>query len=306
MKKFFRKALHALYRGLPFLILCAVVMATVFFPKGKPEETSVPRVVRVWHIDTFEGGKGSRASFLKDAARKVEKEDKSVYYLVSTYTAEGASAAAAEGNYPDLLSFGIGFSDFTERFLPLSYRFAGGETDGGFLAYPWCAGRYSLFSLDDNFEDGGAVAVSSHGSNLSELAAYLNGIEGERVESTAAYVDFLNKKYRYLLGTQRDECRFQTRGVSVYRKDLTEFCDLYQYIACLSAEKHADCLKFLRILLSEEVQNGLSSIGMFPLSETHASKTVSVFSSSEALLSLTEAARAKSDRKNIDKFLKSI
>ncbi len=307
MRKIFSKLAHVFLRAFPFALLAAAFLTVLFFPDGKNEAPSQDkRVVRVWHIDTFEGGKGSRASFLRDAARILEKKDKNVYYLISSYTAEGARAAAQQGDLPDMLSFGVGLGDFMEQSLPLARKFAGGETGGDCLAYPWCAGRYSLFSLDENFEDSGTVAISAGGSNLCEVAAYLNNVEGERIESGAAYVGFLNKKYRYLLGTQRDECRFVTRGVNVYRKELNEYCDLYQYIACLNAKKSADCKKFIDVLLGKEVQGRLSEIGMFSLSQTEARKTVSVFSSDDALVSLTEAVRAKSDAKNIDKFLKSI
>ena len=60
------------------------------------------------------------------------------------------------------------------------------------------------------------------------------------------------------------------------------------------------------VLLGKEVQGKLSQIGMFSLSQTEARKTVSVFASDDALVSLNEAVRAKSDLKNIDKFLKNI
>lgn len=307
MRKIFYKITRVLVRALPFALLAAAFFTVLFFPNDQNETpSSEKRVVRVWHIDTFEGGKGSRASFLRDAARIVEKKDKDVYYLISSYTTEGARAAAQEGDLPDMLSFGVGLGDFMEQSLPLTRKFAGGETGGDCLAYPWCAGRYSLFSLDENFEDAGTVAISAGGRNLCEVAAYLNNVEGEKIESGAAYVGFLNKKYRYLLGTQRDECRFVTRGVNVYRKDLNEYCDLYQYIACLNAKKSADCKKFIDVLLGQEVQGRLSEIGMFSLGQTEAHKTVSVFSSDEALLSLSEAVRSKSDAKNIDKFLKNI
>ncbi|MCI8500163.1 MAG: hypothetical protein HFE28_06085 [Clostridia bacterium] len=308
MRKIFYKLSRILFGVLPFLLLAAAFLTVLFFPDGDADgnQSSAPRVVRVWHIDTFEGGKGSRASFLRDAARILEKKDKNVYYLISPYTAEGARAAAQEGDLPDMLSFGVGLGDFMEQSLPLARMFAGGETGGDCLAYPWCAGRYSLFSLDENFDEAGTVAISAGGSNLAEVAAYLNNVEGERIESGAAYVGFLNKKYRYLLGTQRDECRFATRGVTVYRKELNEYCDLYQYIACLNAKKASDCKKFIDVLLGKEVQGKLSQIGMFSLSQTEARKTVSVFASDDALVSLNEAVRAKSDLKNIDKFLKNI
>lgn len=292
---------------MPFLLVVAVFFSVIFFPKKRVEaKATEKRVVRIWNVDTFEGGKGSRTSFLRRVALKAEKENYGVYYLISTYTLEGAHAAFEAGNCPDLLSFGIGLSAFAEKSLPLPYSFAGGETDAGCLAYPWCGGGYYLFSLTDNFEENGVTAISKGGSNLSEVAANLAGVTGETVESNAAYVGFLSGKYRYLLGTQRDECRFASRGMNVYSKPLEEYCDLYQYISVLSAEKRADCNAFIKTLLSPNVQEQLSDIGMYSVGKTNANKTVSVFSETEALKTLSQIAAGGESGKNLDNFLKKV
>ncbi len=285
-----------LWRGLPFLfVLTAAVL--VFLPQ-KSGEAEARTVVRVWNIDTFEGGKGSRTAFLKSVARGLRGE---AYYLVTSYTLEGALSALAEGEAPDVLSFGVGLSAFAERLLPLPYSFAGGELGGKALAYPWCMGGYYLFSLTD-FEGEGRTALSVGGENLPVVAARLEGIAGEETESVAAYTGFLSGKYRYLLGTQRDVCRFQARGAKVQARPLTKYCDLYQYIGILSSEKREASLAFVEALLSPEVQGRLSEIGMFPL-ENNAERTVSVFSSREALGQLAAAAR---EGDVPEKYLKSI
>ena len=285
-----------LWRGLPFLLLLAA--AVIVFVPQKSKEAEARTVVRVWNIDTFEGGKGSRTAFLKSVARELQGE---AYYLVTSYTLEGALSAFAEGEAPDVLSFGVGLSEFAERLLPLPYSFAGGELGGKTLAYPWCMGGYYLFSLTD-FEGEGRTALSVGGENLPAVAARLEGITGEEAESVAAYTGFLSGKYRYLLGTQRDVCRFQARGVSVQARPLTKYCDLYQYIGILSSEKRDASLAFVEALLSPEVQGRLSQIGMFPL-ENNAERTVSVFLSSEALGRLAAAAR---EGDVPEKYLKSI
>ena len=285
-----------LWRGLPFLLLLAA--AVIVFVPQKSKEAEARTVVRVWNIDTFEGGKGSRTAFLKSVARELQGE---AYYLVTSYTLEGALTAFAEGDAPDVLSFGVGLSEFAERLLPLPYSFAGGELGGKTLAYPWCMGGYYLFSLTD-FEGEGRTALSVGGENLPAVAARLEGITGEEAESVAAYTGFLSGKYRYLLGTQRDVCRFQARGVSVQARPLTKYCDLYQYIGILSSEKRDASLAFVEALLSPEVQGRLSQIGMFPL-ENNAERTVSVFLSSEALGRLATAAR---EGDVPEKYLKSI
>lgn len=290
------KFVRMLWRGLPFLLLLAA--AVIVFVPQKSEKAEARTVVRVWNIDTFEGGKGSRTAFLKSVARELKGE---AYYLVTNYTLEGALSAFAEGDAPDVLSFGVGLSEFAERLLPLKREFAGGELGGKTLAYPWCMGGYYLFSLTD-FEGEGRTALSVGGENLPAVAARLEGISGEETESVAAYTGFLSGKYRYLLGTQRDVCRFQARGVSVQARPLTKYCDLYQYIGILSSEKRDASLAFVEALLSPEVQGRLSQIGMFPL-ENNAERTVSVFSSREALGRLAAAAR---EGDVPEKYLKSI
>ena len=299
MKAFLRgigKFGRMLWRGLPFLLLLAA--AVIVFVPQKSEKAEARTVVRVWNIDTFEGGKGSRTAFLKSVARELQGE---AYYLVTSYTLEGALSAFAEGDAPDVLSFGVGLSEFAERLLPLKREFAGGELGGKTLAYPWCMGGYYLFSLTD-FEGDGRTALSVGGENLPAVAARLEGISGEETESVAAYTGFLSGKYRYLLGTQRDVCRFQARGVTVQARPLTKYCDLYQYIGILSSEKRDASLAFVEALLSPEVQGRLSQIGMFPL-ENNAERTVSVFLSSEALGRLATAAR---EGDVPEKYLKSI
>lgn len=289
-----------------FALCAALILCAVFLPREKKEtQSETTRVVRVWNVDTFEGGKGSRTAFLGKVARMTEKNREGVFYMVMSYTLEGARAAMEEGTYPDILSFGIGLDSAAEYSLPLGFDFCGGRTDEGCLAYPWCAGGYFLFSLDEDFTAQGETAISCGGSNLAQVSAALGGISGIELPSLEAYTGFLSGKYRYLLGTQRDICRFSSRGVNVSIQPLLRYNDLYQYISVLSAEKREDCEAFLSVLLSDEVQDSLSSIGMYPVSGGEAEYTASVFSSSESLEQLRSVARS-GEEKNIVKFLKKI
>ena len=307
MKKLYlKKAFGVFKRALPFLLILAVLLGVLFFPKpAQSEGEETKRVVRIWNVDTFEGGKGSRTNFLKRAASVVERKDEGVYYLISSYTLEGAQAAFEKGEAPDALSFGLGLSEYMEQSLTLPYMFAGGKTDWGCLAYPWCRGQYMLFSLIDDFEAEGSSVISNGGNNLPLVSAALEGIEGEEHDSLSAYVEFLQGKYRYLLGTQRDYCRLVSRNASFYVKPLEEYCDLYQYFSILSVEKERDCLEFLNVLLSQEMQDALSQIGMYPVKGEGAKATVSVFSAGAALEEL-KAIAGRGDTKNLTKFLKNI
>ncbi len=288
------------------LLSVAVIIGVALYPREVAAE-AVKRVVRVWNIDTFEGGKGSRTSFLKKTARKIAKRDKNVYYLISSMTVEGAEDAMQSGQIPDILSYGVGFDFDVGRALPLSYQFSGGQTEAGCLAVPWCRGEYALYSLTDDFTSAGNTVISCGGSNLPQVSAALADIQGEEVDSLTAYVGFLNGDYRYLLGTQRDACRFESRGAQVYKKILPAYSDLFQYVSVLSAEKREDCFLFLEELFSRETQEELSSIGMYAVQgEKSAERTVSAFSSRSALDELKKIARKKEDKENILKFLKNV
>lgn len=291
-------------RALPFLLSAVLVLTSVFYPAEEAEGESELRVVRVWNVDTFEGGKGSRTSFLKAAARRTEEARKGVYYLVVSYTLEGAEEAFRRGEAPDALSFGVGLSAFAERALPLRGKFAGGELGGETRALPWCAGGYALFSLD-GFEGEGKTAISCGGENLAEIAAAVAGIAGDPLPSGTAYARFLAGEYRFLLGTQRDLCRFRARGVEAEVRPLSGFCDLFQYFSVLSAEKGEDCVALLDELLSPRTQEKLGEIGMYPPAGGElgrAERTVGVFCSRRALASL----RAEPTSKNLEKFLKTV
>ncbi len=290
---------------LPFLAIAAAALLLFLYPWGRGDAPVKSRVVTVWNVDTFEGGKGSRANLLRKVARNVEKRREGVYYLISSYTAEGAAAAFSEGKYPDLLSFGVGLSDGAEVSLALPYSFAGGEISGECRAVPWCMGGYFLFSLTEDFTQAGRCAISVGGSNLGALAAAYAGIGGEEVESQAAYVGFLSGKYRYLLGTQRDVCRLTARGAAFFSRPLGGYNDLFQYISLLKEVHRDDALAFIEELLSPQTAELLPAIGMEPVKENANTRTPCVFSDAEALARLKELA-SEGDLKIPDKFLKTV
>ncbi|MBQ9081108.1 MAG: hypothetical protein IJY26_00535, partial [Clostridia bacterium] len=197
----------------------------------------------------------------------------------------------------------------------LSVRFSGGEIGESCYAYPWCGGGYFLFCLEDDFSSVNAqnLLLSVGGKNLPWVAAALHGVSGEIAseDSTSAYVHFLNGKYRYMLGTQRDVCRFQTRGVNVYRQDLTEYNDLYQYIAVTTPDKDAasPCEGFISLLLSEETQKTLSDIGMYPVSSIKPQHTLSAFVSESALAEVRDKGKSaliNGDVKILKNYLKAL
>lgn len=272
-------------------------------------------VLRLWHVDTFEGGKGSRAAFLNRVARTFESGREGVYIMVETFTKEGVESSLEEGQSPDMISFSCGVEGVAELAKALPFSFVGGRLDDGCYAYPWAAGRYYLFSLTDDFTgiNEETLVLSEGGKNIPQAAAALAGLQGEfkRENSTSAYVDFLSGKYRYMLGTQRDVCRFAARGVDVKKKTVEEYSDLFQYISVVSdqAREGEVSQKFVNYLLSAEVGEKLSEIGMYPAETVKVESTLCAFTDGagvENLRNVAEQALVSGDTKILKSYLKPL
>ena len=255
-------------------IIAAILLLSLFlvYPALTKKETAkaegVGGILRIWHIDTFEGGKGSRASFLESAARRFEKKNKKYLFMITTHTVSSAKIAIENGELPDALSFGTGGAICPESFLPLEkYNVPSARQDGKTLAVPWGRGGYFLFTCEGDFTDISAenTVILEGNFSLSKAAAAAESLPCATVRnSLSAYLDFVNGKYKYLLGTQRDVARLQTRGVQFTAKPMGQFCDIYQYFAVLAEDiaKYNACLDYLSLLLSESMQKDLTKIGM--------------------------------------------
>lgn len=318
---------------LSFILLLLFSAAAVipFFVKEEAEaESTYGGILRLWNIDSFEGGKGSRTQFLKTAAALYEKKHKGVYISVSSATLSGYSYALTNGGAPDMVSFGIG-TDFSYYAKELkSGGFVGGKIGDVSYAYPWCRGGYAVYSLADDFSDISPenTIISSGGSNFPLIAAVMYGLNGgyKCEESLSAYTDFLSGKYKYLFGTQRDYSRFLSRGKAVYASAVDGYNDLYQYIAILNGGEAAynACLSFIEFLLSDEIQERLSSVAMisdvckvyspsdgvlYEMQSLNYSYTLGAFTGAEALneiKTLSERAIALGETKNLKNYLKTV
>lgn len=130
--------------------------------------------------------------------------------------------------------------------------------------------------------EGGNTVLSIGGKNLAEIPALFLGLEGaKREDSVSAYVHFLQGKYRYLLGTQRDYFRFLKRGERVYFSPLYCYCDLSQYICILSSEEVKHSQKFVEYLMKKSSQERLTEIGMFSEKYRGAEGELSPFQAQE-------------------------
>ncbi len=320
------------FRIVCYSLLGVIVFLNVFTARSSPykeEDENIKGILRLWNIDTFEGGTGSRSAFLSDAANSFEKKYKGLYITVTSMSKESAYYSLSQGNIPDMISFGVG-CNFSAYLKKLPFSFSGGEINGETYAYPWCRGGYFLFSLTEDFSavNGDNLIISEGGDNVPQISALSFGLNGsyKGAESVPCYIDFLNGKYKYMLGTQRDIYRFKARDKEVYYESLQGYNDLYQYIAVCSGDKniYAACLDFVYMLTDESVQKNLKKIGMcspyyniyeksdgalYAASVAKAQYTCSVFTFGDGLKKLREEsveALKSGEIKKIKSYLKTV
>ena len=207
-------------------------------------------VLTIWQIDSFEGGKGSRAGFLQKCGDGYSQEG-GCYVSVVSLSADAARLNLSKGTVPDLISYGSGTYGI-ESYI-----------DGYSV---WCYGGYCFLTLDTNsdFSDisNDNTVINEGKDNLSAAAALMCGVSGaEYGKTTGAYVKLLNGGAKYLLGTQRDIYRLKTRGASFSVKPVTEFNDLYQCISIVSKSANRSRADgFIKYLLRKN--SDINSLGM--------------------------------------------
>ena len=241
---------------LPFIIVAVLIFSAVGITaaakSGGGEEEML--TLTLWQIDGFEGGKGSRAGYLSGVARDISKRAR-CYITVTSLSAEAARENLDSGTVPDLISYPAGAYGIS-RYIT-----------GGTPYTVWCHGGYCFLTVDQSadFSDISAQNTIINGGkdNFSGIAALFCGVDGAvTAEPTSAYVQLINNKYKYLLGTQRDIYRLITRGASFKTKPVTEFNDLYQNISVTATTQNKRNAAEAFISLLNSKSDGVLSLGL--------------------------------------------
>jgi hypothetical protein len=237
------------------LIICVITpVIAILQGKNSQVEEDEMTVLTLWQVDSFEGGRGSRAQYLQNKANNCFK-DKNSYVIVTSLSEDAVRENLQNGNIPDMISYGAGFYGLESYINAANY-----------LYKSWCRGGYCLITIDGDFSDVTAqnTIINCGKDNFADIAALLSGLDGAATEKpTAAYLALINGKYKYLLGTQRDIYRFKTRSVEIKIKPITIYNDLYQNISILAKDSKRSklCDTFINYLVTN--CGDLDKIGMF-------------------------------------------
>jgi len=135
----------------------------VFPPLLKVEATKEnkrPIILTLWHVESFEGGVGSRADWLKKRALEFEKNHKGVYIDVVKLTYEQLTQKLQEGRPFDLASFGVGVGyELLNRLAKIDGEFdvydnldESGKIDEVRYGLPYSTGGYLLISRKEDLQ----------------------------------------------------------------------------------------------------------------------------------------------------------
>jgi len=155
---------------LGFVVLFAFVTSCFLFVFPALEKSVIrqttktqPIILTLWHVESFEGGVGNRAEWLKKRALEFEKKYSGVYVDVVKYSPSQLAEKLLENRPFDMLSFGVGIGyDFLTRLRPIQNAPNGvfdnllrsASVDGKYYALPYSSGGYILATRSQDVAGG--------------------------------------------------------------------------------------------------------------------------------------------------------
>ena len=223
-------------------------------------------VIELWNVETFEGGSGSRSSWLTARSAKFEAKNTGLFVHVTTLTDSELIGKLADGQTFEMVCFSRGVGDVVKQYLtPLDIEsrnvkenmLLAGQVDGKQYAAPLYAGAYCLFARTSQLAEQDLLTKAltqtctrKIGKNTVELSPLICGFTAanspltalamsggrgdasgisEAVTQYQAYEQFVsNKTAVTLLGTQRDIFRLSQRE-SNGKIEALGFCPLTGY-----------------------------------------------------------------------------
>ena len=151
---------------LPFFVLvlfglsCFLWVIPPLLNVEATKQSQTPIILTLWHVDSFEGGVGSRADWLKKRALEFEKTHKGVYIDVVKLTYEQLIEKLQQKRPFDLASFGVGVGyELLNRLAKIDGEFEiynnldqSGKIDGVRYGVPYLSGGYILASRKEDLQ----------------------------------------------------------------------------------------------------------------------------------------------------------
>lgn len=261
-------------------------------------------VLELWNVECFEGGVGSRESWLKGRAARFEKLHEGLFVHVNTFTVEQLQSKLSAGDSFDLICFSRGAGCLVQDRLAacdvdvgaVKTGFAlSGQINGKQYAVPLFTGAYCLFARAEMLSADKLVSealsrtytrtagkssvtlaplvcgFTPYNSPLSALA--MSGGRGkadvsDQVTQYEAYEKFVaNRTAVTLLGTQRD----------MYRLSQKESNGRIEQLAFAPLNGYTDLVQYLGICAQSDNTEACEDFARYLLSEQCQSSLVNLY-----------------------------
>lgn len=208
--------------------------------------------LQFWHVDSFEGGTGSRRAYLqklcKSFCSSAQKNDgKRITVAVKQLTPLALSELFKKGVYPDLISFGAGIELPYDRLVEAD--FGAGEVgvyNGTPYAAVWAQGGYVCIKRKGEGEPVGYIICEQEFANpllaLRLSKTISDGADIITLPAKEGVCELYRRKNYALVGTQRDLYRLDGK-LEIDVEPLSGYNDLYCCIAVLHGESAGDLSK---------------------------------------------------------------
>jgi len=169
-------------------------------------------ILRLWNVDSFEGGSLPKTNFLEKMSMQFEKQNKGVYIMVQNLTEDEVVSNIKSGIYPDMVSFGTGMNKyFAGKLISiddsvaidiLSNFYGAGLSEGSLKAVSYMAGAYTLISTSEKIERAGkdkSLKLSSLAFALSQdiqkkkSTKHIDSLTFGKTDFTSAFDIFARK-----------------------------------------------------------------------------------------------------------------
>ena len=255
------------------VLSAAVIALAVVLPTKKAvvEKTAPFTILTLWHIDGFEGGVGSRASYLKKVSREFEKENGCLINVVSE-TAFDAKEKIKSGVLPDIISYSSGIGEAAGLIVELdkTVMSAGGEAGGRYYASSWAYGGYVVITHKGETVE--KTVVSQGDTTFPVIACMLGEVDvrgATALPPQRAYERFIADKSARLIGTQRDIYRLKNKIDDFEITPVAGFTDLIQYVSVIAGTDKTKIAKKFAAYLASDGQEGVHTLGLMSGDKTY-------------------------------------
>lgn len=221
-------------------LICVYSLAVMPFSlqkTGEPDDVCL----QFWHVDSFEGGTGSRRAYLQRLSKSfcadlLKKSGARVTVDVKQLTPLAQNELFKKGIYPDVISFGAGVQVPYERLVKLDFT-AGevGVYNGEPYAAVWAQGGYVCVTRPENGDISGYIICEQALANpllALKLSKTLADAEIITLPAKDGVYEFYRKKGYALVGTQRDLYRLDGK-LPIVVEPLSGYNDLYCCVCVL-------------------------------------------------------------------------